>query len=92
MSLKSDDVNAMIDELVWYKKTRYPNDRRVILSCSVAKGMVEVEWGWLPPSPEQTSRGKRIPRVGERSGLLALLGGRWRGPTGDDGRAGVTLV
>src|SRR5580700_11091865 len=29
--LKSNDINGMIDELVQFKKTNYPNDRRRIL-------------------------------------------------------------
>jgi hypothetical protein len=40
----STDNNAMIDELVRYKKARYPNDRRRILTCGIPDGKVRVEW------------------------------------------------
>jgi hypothetical protein len=41
---KSDDINAMIDELVRYKTARYPDDRRRILTCGIPDGKVRVEW------------------------------------------------
>src|SRR4051812_376976 len=41
---KSNDVNAMIDELVLYKQTHYPEDRRRILTCGIPDGKVRVEW------------------------------------------------
>ncbi len=41
---KSDDVNAMIDELVRYKRTRYPDDQRRILVCGILDGKIRVEW------------------------------------------------
>ena len=41
---KSNDINAMIDELVRYKKTHYPDDRRRILTCGMVPGKVRVEW------------------------------------------------
>jgi hypothetical protein len=41
---KSNDINAMIDELVQYKKTHYPDDRRRILTCGIPDGKVRVEW------------------------------------------------
>jgi hypothetical protein len=45
---KSKDINAMIDELVQYKKTHFPNDRRRILTCGIPDGTIRVEW--LNPS------------------------------------------
>src|SRR5271156_1750774 len=42
--LRSNDINAMIDELVRYKKTHYPNDRRRILTCGIPDGNIRVEW------------------------------------------------
>ena len=33
---KSNDINAMIDELVQYKKTHYPDDQRRILTCAAS--------------------------------------------------------
>jgi hypothetical protein len=41
---KSNDINAMIDELVRYKKMHYPDDRRRILTCGIPDGRVRVEW------------------------------------------------
>jgi hypothetical protein len=41
---KSNDINAMIDELVLYKKTNFPDDRRRILTCGIPDGKVRVEW------------------------------------------------
>jgi hypothetical protein len=47
--LKSNDIEAMIDELVAYKKAHYPNDRRRILACGgTPEGTIHVEW--LPPA------------------------------------------
>jgi hypothetical protein len=42
--LKSNDINAMIDELVRYKKTHFPDDRRRILSCGFIDGKIRVHW------------------------------------------------
>lgn len=42
--LKSNDVDSMIEELVRYKKTRYPDDQRRILTCGTVNGNVRVEW------------------------------------------------
>jgi hypothetical protein len=41
---KSNDINAMIDELVWYKKNHYPDDQRRILTCGIPDGKIRVEW------------------------------------------------
>ncbi len=45
---KSNDINAMIDELVQYKKTHFPDDRRRILTCGIPDDNIRVEW--LPPA------------------------------------------
>ena len=43
--LKSNDINAMIDELVEYKKAHFPDDRRRILTCGgTPHGTIRVEW------------------------------------------------
>jgi hypothetical protein len=42
--LKSNVINAMIDELVQYKKNHYPDDQRRILTCGIPDGKVRVEW------------------------------------------------
>ena len=34
----------MIDELVQYKKTHYPDDQRRILTCGIPDGKIRVEW------------------------------------------------
>ena len=41
---KSNDIDAMIDELVRYKKEHYPDDRRRILTCGIPDGKIHVEW------------------------------------------------
>ena len=46
--LKSNDVDALIDELVRYKRDHFPDDRRRILTCGIPNGNVRVEW--LPPA------------------------------------------
>ena len=52
---KSNDIDAMIDELVEYKKTHYPDDRRRILTCGIPDGNVRVEW--IPaPTPGVDSK------------------------------------
>ncbi len=47
--LKSNDIDAMVDELVEYKKAHFPDDRRRILSCGgTSRSTVRVQW--LPPA------------------------------------------
>ena len=41
---KSNNIDAMIDELVRHKNTPYPHDRRRILVCGMVPGKVHVEW------------------------------------------------
>jgi hypothetical protein len=41
---KSNDIDAMIDELVRYKKEHYLEDRRRILTCGIPDGKIRVEW------------------------------------------------
>ena len=41
---KSNDVDAMIDELVEFKKLHYPDDQRRILTCGIPDGKVFVQW------------------------------------------------
>jgi len=51
---KSNDIDAMIDELVEYKAAHYPNDRRRILSAALLRnGFVSNGWdqpllAWIP--------------------------------------------
>jgi hypothetical protein len=42
--LKSNEVDSMIDALVHYKKSHYPDDSRRILTCGTVEGNVRVEW------------------------------------------------
>jgi hypothetical protein len=44
---KWNDIDRMIDELVWHKKAHYPHDRRRILTWGVLDAKVRVEG--LPP-------------------------------------------
>ena len=39
---KSNDINAMIDELVRYKQQHFPNDMRRILTCGVPDGKLRL--------------------------------------------------
>ena len=41
---KSNDINAMIDELVRYKQEHFPDDKRRILTCGIPHGSIRVEW------------------------------------------------
>ena len=41
---RSNDVDAMIDELKRFKEQRYPDDRRRILMCRIPDGKIRVEW------------------------------------------------
>jgi hypothetical protein len=41
---KSNDINAMIDELIRYKHEHYPDDRRRILICGMLDSKIHVEW------------------------------------------------
>ena len=41
---KSTDIDGMIDELIQYKKTHYPDDKRRILTCGIPNGKIRVEW------------------------------------------------
>jgi hypothetical protein len=41
---KSNDINAMIEELIRYKIAQYPNDGRRILACGIPDGKIRVEW------------------------------------------------
>jgi len=43
--LKLNDIDAMIDGLVQYKKSCFPNDQRRILTCGgTPEGTIHVEW------------------------------------------------
>lgn len=74
--LKSDDVNAMIDELVRYKRSQYADDRRRILVCGILDGKIRVEW--LRPAapgidPQWETRLYGMVRTGDRQGAIRFL-------------------
>jgi hypothetical protein len=74
--LKSNDIHDMIDELVRYKKARYPDDRRRILACGIPEGNLRVEW--LPAAAPGTDvkwemRLYGLVRTGEREGAIRFL-------------------
>jgi len=73
---KSNDVDALIDELVQFKKQHYPDDHRRILTCGIPDGNVRVEW-LNPAAPgvdshwEMTLYG--LVRTGEREKAIQFL-------------------
>ena len=74
--LKSNDIDAMIDELAKYKKTHYPDDRRRILVCGMVDDKVHVEW--LVPAvpgvdPEWEMHLYGLVRAGEREKAIRFL-------------------
>src|SRR5437868_13026083 len=73
---KSNDINAMIDELVRYKKAHYPDDRRRILTCGIPDGKVRVEW-LNPAAPGVDSKWEMrlygLVRTGEREKAIRFL-------------------
>jgi hypothetical protein len=73
---KSNDIDAMIDELVRYKKEHYPNDGRRILTCGIPHGKIRVEW--LPAAaPGVDARWEMrlygLVRTGEREEAIRFL-------------------
>ena len=74
--LKSSDASRMIDELIGYKKSRYPNDRRRILVGGILDGKIHVEW--LPPAapgvdPQWETRLYGLVKTGDRMGAIRFL-------------------
>jgi hypothetical protein len=74
--LKSNDVDKLIDELVRFKKKRYPGDQRRILTCGIVDSKIRVEW--LPAvAPNVDSRWEMklygLVRTGDRSGAIRFL-------------------
>jgi hypothetical protein len=74
---KSNDVDAMIDELIQFKKQHYPDDQRRILTCGMPNGNVRVEW--LPAvAPGVDSKWEMrlygLVRTGEREKAIQFLG------------------
>jgi len=73
---KSNNIDAMIDELVRYKQTHYPDDRRRILICGMVPGKVHVEW-LNPAAPGVDSKWEMrlygLVRTGEREMAIQFL-------------------
>jgi hypothetical protein len=73
---KSNDIDAMIDELVRYKKDHYPDDRRRILTCGIPDGKIRVEW-LNAAAPGVDARWEMrlygLVRTGERQAAIRFL-------------------
>jgi hypothetical protein len=73
---ESNDINAMIDELVQYKKTHYPDDQRRILTCGIPDGNIRVEW-LNAAGPGVDSRWEMqlygLVRIGDREQAIRFL-------------------
>ncbi|HUY34865.1 MAG TPA: hypothetical protein VMV69_19115 [Pirellulales bacterium] len=73
---KSNDVEAMIDELVDFKKQHYPHDQRRILTCGIPDGKVRVEW-LAAAAPGVDSQWEMqlygLVRTGERAKAMQFL-------------------
>jgi hypothetical protein len=74
--LKSRDTDALIDELVRYKKAHYPDDRRRILTCGIPEGKVRVEW-LNPAAPGVDSKWEMqlygLVRTGQKERAIRFL-------------------
>lgn len=91
---KSNDVNAMIDGLVRYKRRHYPSDQRRILTCGIPGGKIRVEW--LPAAaPGVDSRWEMelygLVRTGEREEAIRYLQ-QTRGMSRDEATKQVAVV
>jgi hypothetical protein len=73
---KSNNIDAMIDELVRYKNTHYPDDLRRILVCGMVPGKVHVEW-LNPAAPGVDSKWEMqlygLVRTGKREEAIRFL-------------------
>jgi hypothetical protein len=75
--LKTNDVDAMIDELVRFKQENYPDDKRRILACGTTpECKVRVEW-MVPVTPGVDSKWEMqlfgLVRMGEREQAMQFL-------------------
>jgi hypothetical protein len=73
---KSNDVEAMIEGLILFKKRLYPEDQRRILTCGIPDGKIRVEW--LPAAaPGVDSKSEMrlygLVRTGEREKAIQFL-------------------
>jgi len=93
--LKSNDIDAMIDELVEYKKAHYPNDRRRILACGgTPDGTTHVEW-LQPAAPGVDTKWEMIlygmVRTGKEKEAIRFLK-ETRGMSRSDARMKVAAI
>ena len=74
--IKLSDIDAMIDELIRYKKAHYPDDRRRILTCGIPDGKVRVEW-LNPAAPGVDSKWEMqlygLVRTGQKDKAIRFL-------------------
>jgi hypothetical protein len=73
---KSNDVDAMIDQLIEYKQQHFADDQRRILTSGIPNGNIRVEW--LPPVvPGVDSKWEMqlyaLVRTGEREQAIEFL-------------------
>lgn len=91
---KSNDVDAMIDELVEFKKQYHPDDQRRILTCGVADGKVRVEWLDAAAAGVDSRREMELyglVRTGEREEAIQFLR-ETRGMSRNDAAQEVMVV
>ncbi len=73
---KSNDIDAMIDELIEYKETHYSDDKRRILTCGIPEGNLRVEW-LTAAAPGVDSKSEMqlygLVRTGERGKAIHFL-------------------
>lgn len=91
---KSNDINALIDELLQHKQKHFPNDRRRILTCGIPNGNIHVEW-LSAAAPGVDSKWEMklygLVRTGEREMAIRFLQ-ETRGMSGSQAAARVAQV
>jgi hypothetical protein len=91
---KSNNIDALIDELVRYKQKHYPNDRRRILVCGMLPGKVHVEW-LNPAAPSVDSKWEMqlygLVRTGKRREAIRFLQ-ETRGMSRNDAARKVAVI
>ncbi len=93
--LKSNDVDALIDELVAFKRKHHPNDQRRILACGIPDGKVRVEWlDAAEPgiNPEWEMQLYGLVRVGELDKAIQFLQETWGVPADEAIRRVVRIA
>jgi hypothetical protein len=73
---KTNNIDAMIDELIRSKKAHYPDDRRRILTCGIPDGKACVKW-LAPAAPRFDSKWEMqlygLVRSGEKAKAIRFL-------------------